>query len=220
MAVDTGGWSRSPRLARAPAFPGHSSAKGPVSRILSRAVIPLGAALPRTLISDLPGGSGFVLEPPGRTGPVRSALMAPGVALPSLFVLAPCGVYPAPGLTAGAVRSYRTISPLPRHRGNQPGKPGRRSGVALDRNPTYVIAMRGSRGGIFSVALAVCWPLSPHPGRYPAHCPAEFGLSSPGSLVAHAAGSDRPVLLPRSSLPRKLSSSAACRRYFCRRSLS
>src|SRR5437763_117414 len=34
------------------------SAKGPVSRILSCAVIPLGAALPRTLISDLPGGSG------------------------------------------------------------------------------------------------------------------------------------------------------------------
>ena len=32
------------------------SAKGPVSRILSCAVIPLGAALPRTLISDLPGG--------------------------------------------------------------------------------------------------------------------------------------------------------------------
>jgi hypothetical protein len=121
-------------------------------------------------------------EPPGRTGPVRSALMAPGVALPSLFGLAPCGVYPASGLTAGAVRSYRTISPLPRHRGNQPRKLGRRSRVALARDPTYVIAVRGSRGGIFSVALAVCGPSSPHPGRYPAHCPAEFGLSSPGSL--------------------------------------
>ena len=123
-----------------------------------------------------------VSEPPGRTGQVRSALMAPGVALPSLFGLAPCGVYPASGLTAGAVRSYRTISPLPRHRGNQPRKLGRRSRVALARDPTYVIAVRGSRGGIFSVALAVCGPLSPHPGRYPAHCPAEFGLSSPGSL--------------------------------------
>ena len=33
-----------------------NSAKGPVSRILSCAVIPLGAASPRTLISDLPGG--------------------------------------------------------------------------------------------------------------------------------------------------------------------
>jgi hypothetical protein len=32
---------------------------------------------------------------------------------PSLFGLAPCGVYPAPDVTAGAVRSYRTFSPLP-----------------------------------------------------------------------------------------------------------
>jgi hypothetical protein len=36
--------------------------------------------------------------------------------LPSLFGLAPCGVYPASVVTAGAVRSYRTFSPLPRHR--------------------------------------------------------------------------------------------------------
>ncbi len=34
------------------------------------------------------------------------------LALPSLFGLAPCGVYPASSVTAGAVRSYRTISPL------------------------------------------------------------------------------------------------------------
>jgi hypothetical protein len=34
------------------------SAKGLVSRILFNAVIPLGAALLRTLISDLPGGFG------------------------------------------------------------------------------------------------------------------------------------------------------------------
>ena len=33
--------------------------------------------------------------------------------LPSLFGLAPCGVYPASVVTAGAVRSYRTFSPLP-----------------------------------------------------------------------------------------------------------
>jgi hypothetical protein len=32
---------------------------------------------------------------------------------PSLFGLAPCGVYPASVITAGAVRSYRTFSPLP-----------------------------------------------------------------------------------------------------------
>jgi hypothetical protein len=33
--------------------------------------------------------------------------------IPSLFGLAPCGVYPAFDLTAEAVRSYRTFSPLP-----------------------------------------------------------------------------------------------------------
>jgi len=50
-----------------------NSAKGPVSRILSCAVIPLGAALPRTLISDLPGGFGNYHEPPERIGQMRSA---------------------------------------------------------------------------------------------------------------------------------------------------
>src|SRR4029077_19537434 len=33
---------------------------------------------------------------------------------PFLFGLAPCGVCPARGITAAAVRSYRTFSPLPR----------------------------------------------------------------------------------------------------------
>ena len=36
-------------------------------------------------------------------------------------------------------------------------------------------------GGIFSVALAVSRPSRRDPGRYPAHCPVEFGLSSPVS---------------------------------------
>jgi len=40
----------------------------------------------------------------------RLALLA---RLPSLFGLAPCGVCPASVVTAGAVRSYRTFSPLP-----------------------------------------------------------------------------------------------------------
>jgi hypothetical protein len=34
-------------------------------------------------------------------------------------------------------------------------------------------------GGLFSVALAVRLACANRPGRYPAHCPAEFGLSSP-----------------------------------------
>src|SRR5271166_1315342 len=36
---------------------------------------------------------------------------------PPLFGLAPCGVFPATAIAGGAVRSYRTFSPLPRLRG-------------------------------------------------------------------------------------------------------
>jgi hypothetical protein len=50
---------------------------------------------------------------------------------PCLFGLAPCGVYPAAAVTGGAVRSYRTFSPLPSKR---------------------------TEGGIFSVARAVSHP--------------------------------------------------------------
>jgi hypothetical protein len=78
----------------------------------------------------------------------------------SLFGLAPCGVLPAICLTADAVRSYRTFSPLP-------------FDSALSRL---------AQGGIFSVPLVLQVTLT---GRYPAHCPAEFGLSS------HLAASDR-----------------------------
>ena len=148
-----------------------NSAKGPVSRILSCAVIPLDAASPRTFISDLPGGFGDCIpQPIGAPRHAKSRLTASGRCrappgswrtLPSLFGLAPCGVYPAPGVTAGAVRSYRTFSPLPRRWNSRNGGRTRRSG------PTRVLrfqgdpptaseeAGRGSRGGIFSVALAV-----------------------------------------------------------------
>jgi hypothetical protein len=57
---------------------------------------------------------------------------------------------------------------------------------------------------MFSVALAVCEPSRSHPGRYPAHCPAEFGLSSPGNPPMRATGSDRPVLLPALVYPEAL----------------
>ena len=62
----------------------------------------------RRMMSDLPGDS-------------------PGGVDASLFGLAPCGVYRAPDITARAVRSYRTFSPLP---------------------------LRERRGGLFSVALS------------------------------------------------------------------
>ena len=137
------------------------SAKGPVSRILSCAVIPLGAALPRTLISDLPGGFGPCMEHPCGAGPAPGALTCSGRAPPSLFGLAPCGVYPAPAFTGRAVRSCRTISPLPRRWRFRNGEryPASRanSGLAFPGRPSTV-RKRGSRGGIFSVALAVREP--------------------------------------------------------------
>jgi hypothetical protein len=87
----------------------------PVSRILSRTVIPLGDALLRRS-SNLPGG--FGAHPcrwrpawARRAGTHSRQWVKPRI--PSLFGLAPCGVYHAPGFTAGAVRSYRTFSPLP-----------------------------------------------------------------------------------------------------------
>ena len=49
----------------------------------------------------------------GAPGRHASAAERAGLRISSLFGLAPCGVYPAPDVTAGAVRSYRTFSPLP-----------------------------------------------------------------------------------------------------------
>ena len=87
-----------------------------VCRLPGRTVIPLGHALLRGS-SDLPGGG---------DAPSRHVSQAnPG---PSLFGLAPCAVCPARRITAAAVRSYRTFSPLPQ---------------------------RCRRGGMFSVALSV-----------------------------------------------------------------
>jgi hypothetical protein len=48
-----------------------------------------------------------------RAGPARIRGLGLAAGIPSLFGLAPCGVYPATVLTDGAVRSYRTFSPLP-----------------------------------------------------------------------------------------------------------
>jgi hypothetical protein len=80
----------------------------------------------------------------------------------SLFGLAPCGVWPATRVATGAVRSYRTFSPLP---------------------------LRASLTGLASRRYFFCATFRQValPGRYPAHCPLEFGLSSrPGTSAALA----------------------------------
>ena len=75
----------------------------PVSRVLSRAAISLGRRLPAAS-SNLPGSDG---------GPNRPAPET--VSGSFLLGLAPSGVCPATAVTRSAVRSYRTISPLPHH---------------------------------------------------------------------------------------------------------
>src|SRR5215510_15058210 len=77
----------------------------------------------------------------------------------SLFGLAPCGVLPATRVTTGAVRSYRTFSPLPAFALSGSGA----AGLATCRWLCIFCAT------VFQVALTA---------GSPAHCPAEFGLSS------------------------------------------
>jgi len=89
-------------------------ASQPVSRVLDgiRAepayvtAIPLGRRLPGAS-SNLPG------RPVWTPTPKQPCTCAQGRFAPSLFGLAPGGVCRAAGVAAGAVRSYRTVSPLP-----------------------------------------------------------------------------------------------------------
>jgi hypothetical protein len=103
----------------------------PVSRILSCAVIPLDAALPRTFISDLPGGFGPSLERPCGTGQAPSMSLAPNSCFPPYLVLLRVGFtlpptlppercalaapfHPYPGTEASKLAQGR---PQPRGRG-------------------------------------------------------------------------------------------------------
>ena len=131
-----------------------------------------------------------LLEPPVayRTDtPRRPVLQA--LASPSLFGLAPCGVYPARCLTAAAVRSYRTFSPLPRR-----DWPSRRTW-----DPSGGPASRERHGG---VAEAVCflwhWPSTGLEARVPDVIRHTALRSSdfPPPITSHdATGSDRPARL-------------------------
>jgi len=76
---------------------------------------------------------------------------------PPLFGLAPCGVCPATVIADGAVRSYRTFSPLPRL-------------TEIKRAVCF----------LWHFPSTALW--EPPPGRYPAHCSVEFGLSSASPL--------------------------------------
>ena len=129
-----------------------------ISRVLSPetitrfwgAVIPLGASLPMPscgLVRNLK-----------RAGSARELIQAL-IRLP--HDLAPGRVCLAAPVTRGAVRSYRTISPLP------PAMFGMLCGETPENTP--------ARDGVFSVALSFELP-RPAVNRYP--CPMVPGLSS------------------------------------------
>jgi len=74
--------------------------------------IPLGRRLPGAS-SNQPGRQDLDIDP-------EVLALARQSLAPSLFGLAPGGVCRAASVAAGAVRSYRTVSPLPRQTRNAP----------------------------------------------------------------------------------------------------
>ena len=127
-----------------------------------------------------------------------------GLAHPSLFGLAPCGVYPASGFTAGAVRSYRTISPLPRRWSFRNGGRTRQAGS------TRVLRFQGGppeRGVAEAVSFLWHWPSVglethiPDVIRHTALRSSDFPPPASLRVAPELSGSDRPVLLPVPSLP-------------------
>jgi len=122
----------------------------PVSRVLSRGKPRGGEHSSRTRVAArlqraVPGGAdraSLSPHPLARAGaPLREA---------SLFALAPGGVCRAAPVAGGAVRSYRTVSPLP----------------------------RAPRGAVRRSALCCTFLRVTPTGRWPAPCPVVPGLSS------------------------------------------
>jgi hypothetical protein len=112
-------------------------------------------ALRRDDHSSSPTIAGGIKQPTRRSGTGRSlasAAVSRDECRASLFGLAPCGVLPATDVATGAVRSYRTFSPLPDD------------------------ARKASEAGRY-IFCATFLRVAPT-GRYPAHCPEELGLSS------------------------------------------
>ena len=179
-----------------------NSAEGPVSRILSCAVIPLGAALPRTLISDLPGGFGILRTPAEtcRRGPAARAAWAHradaqrrltrGKRFPPYLVLLRVGFTLPPALPPERCALTAPFHPYP----------GRRPAAS---------ALRGrppERGVAEAVYFLWHWPSTGLEARVPdviRHTALRSSDFPPpaASACARASGSDRPVLLPRSSVP-------------------
>ena len=140
------------------------NARRPVSRVLS----PLARGM--TIHLGRPSPSASRDRPGWRRGnppdPLPSRL---GSDLPPLLGLAPGGVYPATAVTGGAVRSYRTLSPL----------------------PPWIPRWDPGLGGLLSVALSL---RSPSPGVTRHRISVEPGLSSPRQRRQPLAKSGHPAV--------------------------
>ena len=123
------------------------SAKGPVSRILSCAVIPLDAALPRTFISDLPGGFGHCMQQPEKTAPGNQSplrhradaerCLAPGERFPPYLVLLRVGFTLPPALPPERCALTAPFHPYPGAGDSRNGGRTRQAG------PTRVLRFQG-----------------------------------------------------------------------------
>ena len=169
----------------------------------SATIIPLAPAS-RPGSSNLPEGSSF----PAACATVKGALSlsqkhsSSRASSPLLFGLAPRGVCHALDITAEAVGSYSTFSPLPTSRtirrcpeGFPPGyhrvtRAGGIFSVALSVNSSTGFSLFLSRRRISSRVPPKHHRLKsvlPPPWRYQAHCPSPSGLTAQGySLLAQS----------------------------------
>ena len=190
MTPTTVSVSPSTRLTRGVSVPvrmcDDKAAATPISRILSAFVAPLpecchsgDGGLRRDDHSSCPAITGRIQRPTRRlrTGRPRA---------PPYLVLLRAGFCLPPTLRPARCALTAPFHPYPSNIPDSPGEPTVtrltwREWAALHHEAAHSSVSWGrSRGGIFSVPLVRQVTL---PGRYPAHCPMEFGLSSPGDTT-------------------------------------
>jgi len=165
-------------------------AAGPVSRILSagesgRTIIPLGRALLRGS-SDLPEGCDAPSQHVFRAKPELPSylvLLRVGFAVPATLLWRRCALTAPFHPYLADVLSPRLQKRVEHRTQNDGG-----AVCFLWHSPSTGLSVPPRQN------CAGWTPTSQPPGRYPARCSVEFGLSSP------VVGSDRPVQLPALSL--------------------
>jgi hypothetical protein len=123
----------------------------------------------------------------------------------TLFGLAPCGVLPATGVTAGAVRSYRTFSPLPtfalRATVGKPRGPALRSTRSVRRRAVYFLCHWSVRLPCPGVTRRTALRSSDFPPAFALRASARQAHRNPGAKTGADSGcvNDTPLQgIPRS----------------------